>query len=360
MAYEISTEWNRSILDYFDECGLDSEEFRKMLIQFNCVIAGSFVLQKVVGDSHWKPADVDIFHNELFTETTLHSWLYHRGFTHTMENGSIITNIEYTRKYYHPTIPIVFNVVKFYDNILCTLSVQEAIDATFDLSICNTSYNGHHVRYLPDTLKRKGRLLQMRDVNYRDTFASSWNRSFGLVETKTKDGERFVHMELGSWQSYVRMEKIKLTLEIAYHLKRLFPELIIDTSVLSEHRLMNRIKKYQDRGFECEVFSSLFSFRQNEKKESIYYGLLIAEPSLVAEMDKTLCPTLEKIKKDIEYTILRKSDMCLLLLNAVHLKRIKDHLPMSYTSVWQAILNMLGFGQKFQKKYMFLKLSVFL
>jgi len=150
-----------TIVNRLNSLGVDGEEFCQKMIEFKCLMAGSFPLQCLLGE-FYSDSDIDIFIKRRRSEYTgkdeinlrsfheFEKWLYHKYGVKSEANIYIIRDVIRSRKT-QVTPHAIINVI-----LVDNEDLEKFIMDTFDLSFCRTMFDGFEVKYDEMSLKKVG------------------------------------------------------------------------------------------------------------------------------------------------------------------------------------------------------------
>jgi hypothetical protein len=207
--------------------GIDGRGLCEELIDHNALIAGSFPLQCLLGDEY-KDSDVDIFikmkintNEGMLLDNTLNyiqkdlspidKWIYAKYDIRTEHSPYILRDVLRSRKHILDNGTVI-NVI----HVDTEGTLEEFIMNTFDLSICQTYFDGRILYYNDLTLTRDCFI-----ANPPEKTGKVLKPYHAIVEKNVN------HLFPEKWDKY--------------HLSKIYPDM--------QKNLENRIKKYRQREF---------------------------------------------------------------------------------------------------------------
>lgn len=151
--YIVTDTYNYDIFTRLSKLNIDVHNFIKFMKEDGGIIAGSFPLQCILNEEY-ENSDIDVFiqvNESVFNQfgffTKLQTYLYSKGYDCKSCNY-IIDGILKSFKYINGNVNI--NIV------LINCNVVDFINNTFDLSFCQTHFDGDYTYYEKYTLYKKG------------------------------------------------------------------------------------------------------------------------------------------------------------------------------------------------------------
>ncbi len=140
-----------------NKLGIDGIEFCNKIKQYGCLMAGSYPLQCLLGESY-PDSDIDIFIKENSENVDIdnkyyydfETWLYEKYPVKSESTTYVIRDVIRSRKTQITKLGLV-NIV-----IVSTENLHQYINDNFDLSFCQTTFDGDNFKYNELTLKKIG------------------------------------------------------------------------------------------------------------------------------------------------------------------------------------------------------------
>lgn len=216
----------KRVIDRLNQLGIDGNEFVAKLVEYECLMAGSFPLQCLLGEFYEDAkSDIDVF--VALKQMPLcggfsdfDKWLYKRYKCSGQPTHYIINGCISSRKY-QINDKICINTVS-----VVTDNLKKYVRAEFDFSFCATTFDGFQLdnyEWLSYTLEKKGFINDHQSIKTKKDYhisQSEYDRM--LKKSKITDKDYMEYME----KSYGI---------------RIYPN-------FEEYR-KNRIQKYEKRGF---------------------------------------------------------------------------------------------------------------
>lgn len=159
------------IKNRLDKFGLDGTEFCQKLIECKCVIAGSFTLQCLL-DETYEESDIDIFvpydrksySNPNTYRCQFEKWIHKEYNINSKPEIYCMRDVIASKKYQinHKTC---INII-----LVDTNDVEEYIKNDFDLSFCQTIFDGKEMKYWDMTLHKVGFISNTRQQKVKNGY----------------------------------------------------------------------------------------------------------------------------------------------------------------------------------------------
>ena len=175
----VSLAHRQIVVNRLNSLGLDGEMFCQKIKEAKCLMAGSFPLQCLLGETY-KGSDVDIFiarpkvfktngnpHDDLNFMAKVRNfdifeqWLFGRYRIKSKPNIYLIRDVICSRKY-QITPDACVNIV-----LVDTDNLEKHIKTTFDLSFCQTIFDGEQLKYWEMSLKKVGYVVNKDNLKER-------------------------------------------------------------------------------------------------------------------------------------------------------------------------------------------------
>ncbi len=161
-----------------NKLGIDGIEFCNKIRQHDCLMAGSYPLQCLLGESY-SDSDIDIFikSNDDFSE--FETWLYEKYAVKSVVTTYVIRDVIRSRKTQITPLGLV-NIV-----IVSTKNLHEYVNDHFDLSFCQTTFDGDTFTYNELSLRKIGYIINHDTINinyYNQINNLSGNKSINIQE----------------------------------------------------------------------------------------------------------------------------------------------------------------------------------
>ena len=198
----VSTGHRQIIVNRLNSMGLDGELFCQNLKSNGCLMAGSFPLQCLLGETY-KGSDIDVFvarpnvfktdgknhddhqlRKELRNYKGFEQWLNNKYHVKAKPNVYLIRDVICSRKY-QITPEACVNIV-----LVDTKDLEKHILNSFDLSFCQTIFDGEVLKYWDITLKKAGYLSCRYGLKARQPYHISekdYNRE--LLQRKSSEAK---------------------------------------------------------------------------------------------------------------------------------------------------------------------------
>lgn len=221
------------IIKRLNDLGLDGETFCRKIYRYECLMAGSFPLQCLLEETY-EGSDVDIFvarsrleeqlkskdeskvQQAVTKYTDIERWLLDEYKAKSRPSVYIIRDVICTRKYAIGKATV--NVI-----LVDTKCLETHIKETFDMSFCQTTFDGITLKYHDITPKKIGYYVNLHGLKKKE--------HYHITEKQYKDKETIYIKKYG--------KDAKDMLLNEYH--RVYPD--------TEVQLSLRTKKYESRGF---------------------------------------------------------------------------------------------------------------
>lgn len=177
-------------LDRLSEYGFDVDYLCKLLIKYNSIISGSFMLMNLL-NLNTRHNDIDIFlfdSHFLENRNGLHEiekYIIENvcSITSTKDEYSTNIGIQYTRTYYKKFEDINTNAIKI-NIIVLNMDCQFYINEMFDLDCCKIMFDGESVKtkFLLDILKKES--FAKINTNIDTEYLCMINQFFPMYECK--------------------------------------------------------------------------------------------------------------------------------------------------------------------------------
>ena len=159
----IEIEYRTAIVNRLNEIGVDGESFCHEMVKHKCVMAGSFPLQCLLGE-YYDDSDIDVFVNNpssinglMCTNVTefdhpFSNYICNNYDCYKRADNAYMFDLVYSQKYKIKPKTVI--------NIICVKehnsNLFEFIENNFDLSCCQTTFDGVKLRYTQATQNKRG------------------------------------------------------------------------------------------------------------------------------------------------------------------------------------------------------------
>jgi hypothetical protein len=233
------------VINRLTKLGLAGQEFINQMVKSKGLMAGSFPLQCVLGES-FKDSDIDIFITETDEDkatrlkkgttsyTEFDSWLYTTYGAKSRSHTYYIKNV-LTSKKYQITPNVCINVVKVNRS-----DMKEFVKTTFDFSFCQTTFDGEKLDYpCPE--------LTLNKIGFLATYDALKPKQGHHITQKQFDAQE------KSREKYYPKKEADPCVQCGYDNKSQDPMRMLEMhKIYPDHvqRLKTRKDKYESRGFQ--------------------------------------------------------------------------------------------------------------
>jgi hypothetical protein len=258
------------------ELGIDGDLFCKKILEYQCLMAGSFPLQCLL-DEYYHDSDVDIFvsqpvahlnpddreyHMKLRAFSEFESWLYDKYRVRAKAGVYIIQDVICSRRYQiNPKLCINIVLVNTHD-------LEKFVLTNFDFTFCQTRFDGKEMKYSPLSLKKVGHIVNRR----------------GLKERKE------YHITEAEYEKKRRNRKPYYDGEFDHEFHRVYPDPVAE--------LARRMDKYKKRGF----YISETPFIDLDTVSDYKFRTLTQEYEELSRKHKETTDELSKLKDELAKT----------------------------------------------------------
>ncbi len=171
-----------------NKLGINGVEFCNKIKQYGCLMAGSYPLQCLLGE-FYPDSDIDIFIKEKSKNFSIdnkyyydefETWLYEKYGIKSVSTTYAISDIIRSRKTQITKLGLV-NIV-----IVSTENLHEYVNDHFDLSFCQTTFDGDTFRYNELSLKK---------IGYRTNQGNLLDCQFNQINSSKNEKMNHVNIE---------------------------------------------------------------------------------------------------------------------------------------------------------------------